>query len=107
SSRRRHTRFSRDWSSDVCSSDLPRMVEPGVTPARLARIARGEEQTAGALSESITAAAHPLKQPGVTGIDVGWTEPAHEVVTQRQRGWPTAWFARSEWRWYEIGRAHV
>src|SRR5690606_41153938 len=22
---RRHTRFSRDWSSDVCSSDLPRM----------------------------------------------------------------------------------
>src|SRR5690606_41083315 len=25
SSRRRHTRFSRDWSSDVCSSDL---VEP-------------------------------------------------------------------------------
>src|SRR5690606_39730469 len=26
SSRRRHTRFSRDWSSDVCSSDLS---EPG------------------------------------------------------------------------------
>src|SRR5690606_40952745 len=24
SSRRRHTRFSRDWSSDVCSSDLKR-----------------------------------------------------------------------------------
>src|SRR5690606_39877572 len=27
SSRRRHTRFSRDWSSDVCSSDLP-VVQP-------------------------------------------------------------------------------
>src|SRR5690606_39937200 len=26
SSRRRHTRFSRDWSSDVCSSDLPKGV---------------------------------------------------------------------------------
>src|SRR5690606_39342205 len=26
SSRRRHTRFSRDWSSDVCSSDLPRQA---------------------------------------------------------------------------------
>src|SRR5690606_41109156 len=26
SSRRRHTRFSRDWSSDVCSSDLLCMV---------------------------------------------------------------------------------
>src|SRR5207302_7090389 len=29
SSRRRHTRFSRDWSSDVCSSDLvPRAITP-------------------------------------------------------------------------------
>src|SRR5215475_10161709 len=27
SSRRRHTRFSRDWSSDVCSSDLLIVVE--------------------------------------------------------------------------------
>src|SRR5690606_40301155 len=26
SSRRRHTRFSRDWSSDVCSSDLLRKL---------------------------------------------------------------------------------
>src|SRR5690606_1754313 len=30
SSRRRHTRFSRDWSSDVCSSDLL-----GIVPAEL------------------------------------------------------------------------
>src|SRR5690606_40484787 len=31
SSRRRHTRFSRDWSSDVCSSDLNlEAVVPGV-----------------------------------------------------------------------------
>src|SRR5437660_7721005 len=28
SSRRRHTRWPRDWSSDVCSSDLDRDVEP-------------------------------------------------------------------------------
>src|SRR5436309_4159143 len=26
SSRRRHTRFSRDWSSDVCSSDLEKLA---------------------------------------------------------------------------------
>src|SRR5690606_39907996 len=26
SSRRRHTRFSRDWSSDVCSSDLNPLI---------------------------------------------------------------------------------
>src|SRR5690606_39375704 len=37
SSRRRHTRFSRDWSSDVCSSDLasPRRA----AAPRLARLA--------------------------------------------------------------------
>src|SRR5690606_40909109 len=29
SSRRRHTRFSRDWSSDVCSSDLGRSFHAG------------------------------------------------------------------------------
>src|SRR5690606_39400952 len=29
SSRRRHTRFSRDWSSDVCSSDLMICPAPG------------------------------------------------------------------------------
>src|SRR5690606_39660102 len=27
SSRRRHTRFSRDWSSDVCSSDLEQSTD--------------------------------------------------------------------------------
>src|SRR5690606_41106651 len=32
SSRRRHTRFSRDWSSDVCSSDLSRC--PSCSDAR-------------------------------------------------------------------------
>src|SRR5690606_39520395 len=47
SSRRRHTRFSRDWSSDVCSSDLVVGGELGVDldpggalPLRLAH--RGE-----------------------------------------------------------------
>src|SRR5207302_3385849 len=34
SSRRRHTRFSRDWSSDVCSSDLhPHELFKGVLVA--------------------------------------------------------------------------
>src|SRR5690606_39549439 len=32
-SRRRHTRFSRDWSSDVCSSDLD--IEEGARPFRV------------------------------------------------------------------------
>src|SRR5690606_40187862 len=29
---RRHTRFSRDWSSDVCSSDLAPASAPKATP---------------------------------------------------------------------------
>src|SRR5690606_39655318 len=33
SSRRRHTSFSRDWSSDVCSSDLDAGGRPGPGPA--------------------------------------------------------------------------
>src|SRR5882762_10258050 len=38
SSRRRHTRFKCDWSSDVCSSDLPRggdFVGPGGVTRRM------------------------------------------------------------------------
>src|SRR5690606_39278690 len=34
SSRRRHTRFSRDWSSDVCSSDLRRAGRSRCLPRR-------------------------------------------------------------------------
>src|SRR6266487_1158814 len=32
SSRRRHTIWTGDWSSDVCSSDLPPSWRPGSTP---------------------------------------------------------------------------
>src|SRR5947209_13906678 len=35
SSRRRHTRYWRDWSSDVCSSDLNHLRETGVRADRL------------------------------------------------------------------------
>src|SRR5690606_39528462 len=37
---RRHTRFSRDWSSDVCSSDLS-LQTPDVSEALLERIQLG------------------------------------------------------------------
>src|SRR5690606_40527763 len=43
SSRRRHTRFSRDWSSDVCSSDL---VGKALRLARLQRLPHEEVKTA-------------------------------------------------------------
>src|SRR5437879_9050050 len=34
SSRRRHTRYIGDWSSDVCSSDLPPVARRGGHPGR-------------------------------------------------------------------------
>src|SRR5207253_4993617 len=37
SSRRRHTRWPRDWSSDVCSSDLRRISNYCIEPRRRAR----------------------------------------------------------------------
>src|SRR5690606_39586465 len=36
SSRRRHTRFSRDWSSDVCSSDLALVLGAGIVGVSVA-----------------------------------------------------------------------
>src|SRR2546430_3802961 len=41
SSRRRHTRFDCDWSSDVCSSDLSNSGSPRLTQARGGRKQRG------------------------------------------------------------------
>src|SRR5436309_11356035 len=47
SSRRRHTRFSRDWSSDVCSSDLaavaggvPQALDVGIGPENRSTVRR-------------------------------------------------------------------
>src|SRR2546430_3932733 len=41
SSRRRHTRFDCDWSSDVCSSDLPfRFPKIGSGPAEGVKVVR-------------------------------------------------------------------
>src|SRR5690606_40260627 len=65
SSRRRHTRFSRDWSSDVCSSDLastdprPTVVQgvrltPGLTLLLDVPVLDGEDLAA------IETAARPL-----------------------------------------------
>src|SRR5690606_40248495 len=46
SSRRRHTRFSRDWSSDVCSSDLGKSMTAhavmGLLPRPHVRVTGGE-----------------------------------------------------------------
>src|SRR5690606_40480139 len=73
SSRRRHTRFSRDWSSDVCSSDLglpvvahrtrltedfiPRLVPGCVFDPRVESLVESLAQVASLEPELVTAAA--------------------------------------------------
>src|SRR5690606_40430506 len=65
SSRRRHTRFSRDWSSDVCSSDLdgiftalatptPPIVQKKFLGGRAIGGGRTEERRAGKECEDVT-----------------------------------------------------
>src|SRR3989337_2673495 len=43
SSRRRHSRCYRDWSSDVCSSDLDKLPEPIFTPSTKAAVGHHDE----------------------------------------------------------------
>src|SRR5260370_25252430 len=45
SSRRRHTRFKCDWSSDVCSSDLPPTVSPLLCKTVGGRLSAGRVQS--------------------------------------------------------------
>src|SRR3712207_9337914 len=56
SSRRRHTRYWRDWSSDVCSSDLRRGTDRNGLLPRPAGLRRGEPGAA----EAARAAEHRL-----------------------------------------------
>src|SRR5690606_40379609 len=85
SSRRRHTSFSRDWSSDVCSSDLvlalarERRSEVmvlralGLPPAGQARTRTAELLGVGALGT-------------VLGVLAGWAAAALLVPTLAQIG---------------------
>src|SRR5690349_23103240 len=60
SSRRRHTRSLRDWSSDVCSSDL-QMPQPGgvkVTPPAV----QVPDQTQMIQSDQVSTQPNPLSQ---------------------------------------------
>src|SRR3712207_8841111 len=50
SSRRRHTRYWRDWSSDVCSSDLAPRLQDWSTPAQFVRPFRLETEQGVAFS---------------------------------------------------------
>src|SRR2546429_5293039 len=68
SSRRRHTRCSRDWSSDVCSSDLDEAEEPGKDYERdggVAKLAPKRDALDDLLEEALSIAQQRLEEIGV------------------------------------------
>src|SRR5690606_39990213 len=79
SSRRRHTRFSRDWSSDVCSSDLVPVTEPrraGGTAARMALFVAGLASACGSPPSATAANRNP--EPGAVPISASATAARSE-----------------------------
>src|SRR5690625_7566808 len=88
-SRRRHTRWPRDWSSDVCSSDL--------NSARSAKYCKSSLLTAGFSSNRF-----PIKISIITTVFSGVAPRSEErrVGKESRVGWP----AESELmyrNWYE------
>src|SRR5690606_7123851 len=76
SSRRRHTRFSRDWSSDVCSSDLKTkptqhsvktLMESGITTDIL--VCRTEHQISEDIKEKLAQFCNVKKEAVIQSID--------------------------------------
>src|SRR5205807_176968 len=66
-SRRRHTRLQGDWSSDVCSSDLPAAGPGGPIASGSMTTVRPEHVTTAAVPPRDLAAA--LRGAGLTGVD--------------------------------------
>src|SRR5690606_40258873 len=97
SSRRRHTRFSRDWSSDVCSSDLahhhgftvamllPAVLAVAVLPlVVLFAVPPGGGRAAGAARPRPAAASSPYRHATiwrVRGVSMLLGVPQFTVVT--------------------------
>src|SRR5690606_40923510 len=88
SSRRRHTRFSRDWSSDVCSSDLEAFVEYGL---RLERRFPGR----------VVALAYGNDAPGYLPTRAAHAEGGYELAEAHRfygRPGPVGQIGRASWR---------
>src|SRR2546430_600380 len=85
SSRRRHTRFDCDWSSDVCSSDLVEHVTRGT----IYPLFTAED----VLHAEARAARHPAKDFGIEAWDAGQVRDREPALASRVRG---AMFVRGE-----------
>src|SRR5690606_390750 len=77
SSRRRHTRFSRDWSSDVCSSDLT-IADTAATTVYV-RNSKGQTEEATATSGKVTVATGHATEGEIVSVTYQ-TEVAGDIV---------------------------
>src|SRR5690606_40238893 len=96
SSRRRHTRFSRDWSSDVCSSDLRDCLLAGyycivleidgtVSGYSIMSIAAAEAHV-------LNICVHPRSEERRVGKErrARWSS-SHEIIERNRKSYDTVW----------------
>src|SRR5690606_40711217 len=76
SSRRRHTRFSRDWSSDVCSSDLEAPAYATRRPQSSPALSVSSVPPVPTVRDRITFPSH---------IDTDWDTPAYQRRSEERR----------------------
>src|SRR5207253_7975572 len=93
SSRRRHTRWPRDWSSDVCSSDLDREpllpVPVHVLGQFVTGLLHGLEERSEERARGRTALEH--QRAGLPPIRIAWVRGQAVLRSEerrvRERGW--------------------
>src|SRR5690606_40470781 len=89
SSRRRHTRFSRDWSSDVCSSDLVRLSAVGRAHSRgdqVVTVPDADVLFTGDLAETGQFAIFPWFPPHDTDVSgPGWITVMERLRSEERR----------------------
>src|SRR2546430_6722965 len=79
SSRRRHTRFDCDWSSDVCSSDLHWIIDPSHTNKVTVEVSGLNQATLQALQQSDW---QPAQWPRLLSV---YAEPADLTRSEERR----------------------
>src|SRR3712207_6854529 len=101
-SRRRHTRYWRDWSSDVCSSDLAVDKDPGTTWTT-------ESYSGATLAGKAGVGLYVDAAPGVaaTSIEIDTPKPGWQAEIHVARDGAAPNGAPGEGEWEEVGGGKV
>src|SRR5690606_40516626 len=85
SSRRRHTRFSRDWSSDVCSSDLGKVEEAAQSYEKVLTLDPGDAEALQAMDALYRRTGHWEELIGVFRRRIDLVEDAAQRRSEERR----------------------